>query len=398
MVLDSLHAAEGNKTATTRDNSVKCTILSKGTIIMDLVIAELSDIYVKQCSIVLDCIINQGNITSILNSRFSVFNRLGMKDYLSSIGLKSKIELLKLTHGVSLSDCLWVRFDGENLDWKDVNPYSTSHVFDVNWLIDKGNPLLNIVIPNYSSSGQFAKCWYTDNSVHKLIKCGSSGAYNAGIEPVSEVLFTQIADALKFNNYVKYDFHYVDYTGTNYVYRQPSMLREVIGSTHKRLATVCECFAGESGSLITAKKLGLSSYKDCIDFAKKHTLNHIDMANILLCDCVGFNEDRHSGNVGFLYNPDTMEIMSVAPMYDNNLSLLCYWDDRDNVNDYVLELCAKDGSTFDKLAELVFDEYPVLYHKLKSANITLSSPVVCSDRVNMLNEVVRKNINKLLLV
>lgn len=67
MVLDSLHAAEGNKTATTRDNSVKCTILSKDAIIMDLVIAELSDIYVKQCSIVLDCIINQGNITSILN-------------------------------------------------------------------------------------------------------------------------------------------------------------------------------------------------------------------------------------------------------------------------------------------------------------------------------------------
>ena len=122
------------------------------------------------------------------------------------------------------------------------------------------------------------------------------------------------------------------------------------------------------------------------------------MANILLCDCVGFNEDRHFGNIGFLYNPDTMEIMSVAPMYDNNLSLLCYWDDRDNVNDYVLELCAKDGSAFDKLAELVFDEYPVLYHKLKAANITLSSPVVRNDRVDMLNEVVHKNINKLLLV
>lgn len=398
MVLDSLHAAEGNKPLLTDSDSARCTILSKDTIIMNLVVSEHSDIYVKACSVVLDCIINQGNITGILNSRFSVFNRLGMKDYLLSIGLRSKIDLLKLTHGVSLSDCLWVRFDGENLDWKDVNPYRASHVFDINWLIDKGNPLLNIVMPNYSTSGQFAKCWYTDNGVHKLVKCGSSGAYNAGIEPISEVLFTQIADALKFDNYVKYAFHYVDYTGTDYKYRQPSMLSEIIGSTHKRLSTVCECFAGESGSLITAKELGLSSYKGCIDFAKKHTLNHIDIANILLCDCVGYNEDRHFGNIGFLYNPDTMQIISVAPMYDNNLSLLCYWDDREDVDDYVLDLCAKDGSTFDKLAKLVFDEYPTLYHKLKSANVTLSSSVVCDNRINMLNDVVCRNINKLLLV
>ena len=378
------------------NESVKCTVLSKDTEILELIISEYSDIYIKECRVIKDCIINQGNITNILNNRFAIFNRLRVKDYLETIGLGSKLNLLRLTHGVSLSDCLWVRFEGESLQWKDINPFDRTHAFDINWLIDKGNVIYNLALPNYSTEGNFAKCWYTNNGVHRLVKCGTSGAYNAGLEPISEVMFTQIAEAIGYTDYVKYDYHYVDYANTEYKYKQSGLLNETIGYSDKRLCSICECIADENKALISARDLGLKSYRDCIRYARENTLNHIDLAKMLLCDCIGYNEDRHLGNIGFEYNPDTLEVTKVAPMYDNNLSLLCYWEDRIDLQDYISELRAKDGSTFSKLAEYVFDEYPLLFHKLRSADINLSSEIVINNRIDIINDVVNKNVNMLL--
>lgn len=381
---------------TSGDNDTKCTIMSKDTILLELVIAEHSSIYIKECKTVKECIVNQGNIGDVLNSRFSAFSRLGLRDYLDDIGLKSKIDLLYLTHGVSLSDCLWVRFDGEDLSWKDVNPYTQHHKFDIKWLIEKDNKLLDMVLPNYASSGKFPKCWFTDNNTHKLIKCGHTGAYNCGLEPLSEVLFNQIADAIKFTNYVKYNPYFVDYSNSGFDYITPGLVNDTIGRTDKRLSSICDCMCSDNKALISAKDLGLKSYSDCVSFARKNVLNHIHLGYILLCDCIGYNEDRHLGNISFEYNPDTMEITSVAPMYDNNLSLLCYWEDRIDLMDYVSMLRVKDGQTFDSLAKYVFNEYPSLFNVLKSVDINLSSTLVISNRLDILNYVVFKNVNNLL--
>lgn len=377
-------------------NDIKCTIMSKDIILLELVIAEHSSIYIKECKTIKECIVNQGNISDILNSRFSAFSRLGMRDYLENIGLKSKIDLLYLTHGISLSDCLWVRFDGENLSWKDVNPYTQHHKFDIKWLIEKDNKLLDLVLPNYASSGKFSKCWFTDNGTHKLIKCGHTGSYNSGLEPLSEVLFNQIADAIKFTNYVRYNLHFVDYSNSGFNYKTPGLVNDTLGKTNKRLSSVCNCVCNENKALISAKELGLKSYSDCINFARKNVLNHIHLGYILLCDCIGYNEDRHLGNISFEYNPDTMEITRVAPMYDNNLSLLCYWEDRIDLKDYISMLRVKDGQTFDSLAKYVFDEYPSLFHVLRSADLSLSCQSVISNRIDILNDVVYKNVNNLL--
>lgn len=373
----------------------KCTVMCKDVPIYEVVLHgdEVSDITVlKQYT---DFIITAEHITKTLKNRLSVFNRLGLDDALSSIGITTKLSLLRLTHGVSLFDCLWLKFEGESISWGDVNPYTKEQVFDVGWFIEKSNPIYKIVLPNYSTDGTFPKCWITSGGTHKLVKAGTRGAYNAGLEPFCEILFTQIADAICYNNYVRYNLKIIRYPDAK-EYNLPGIIRDNTSITDGRPATVCDSFTSETRSLVTAKELGLSSYEECLLFAERYTNNPKDLALMLLCDCIGLNEDRHFGNIGFIYNPDTFKIEAVAPMYDNNLSLLCYWEDRTDLEEYLGEQRAKDGRTFRQLASMLLKQYPDLKRNLTYVlhpiRIELKSDWLCKERLDILNKVVNDNV------
>ena len=47
----------------------------------------------------------------------------------------------------------------------------------------------------------------------------------------------------------------------------------------------------------------------------------------MVLDAVILNIDRHLGNFGVLFDTDTMEIQTMAPVFDNNRSLLFDLDD-----------------------------------------------------------------------
>ena len=46
-----------------------------------------------------------------------------------------------------------------------------------------------------------------------------------------------------------------------------------------------------------------------------------------ILDALILNTDRHSGNFGVLYQNDTMQVQKMAPVFDNNQSLLFDLDD-----------------------------------------------------------------------
>lgn len=368
-------------------NSAICTISGTNKDLEDmLVISKLNP-----------TVIPYSNLLYVLRHRFSFFNRMEARDVLKSIGISSKIDLLRLTHGVSVSDCYWVKFENENLTWDDVNPYVGDHKFDISWFMEKDNPFYKLVLPNYSTDGIFPKCWITENGFHYLIKAGTQGAFNAGLEPVSEALFVQIAKALGYDNVVDYDITTVKYP-PQVKYSIPTLVKNCTTISDGRLATKCKAFTTENISLVTARDLGFKTYDECLTFAEECTCNSIDLALMLLCDCIGMNEDRHMGNIGFLYNPDTNVLNKVAPMYDNNLSLLCYYDDRDDLDEYVSQLRPKDGGTFQELYITLLKRYPVLqvYIKNLKKNIIggklLKSDILKSSRLDLLNKVVFKNI------
>ncbi len=50
------------------------------------------------------------------------------------------------------------------------------------------------------------------------------------------------------------------------------------------------------------------------------------MRRMFVLDALILNIDRHLGNVGFLFDNDSMRIEGMAPVYDNNRSLLFQFD------------------------------------------------------------------------
>lgn len=59
-----------------------------------------------------------------------------------------------------------------------------------------------------------------------------------------------------------------------------------------------------------------------------------------ILDALTFNPDRHYGNFGVLFNTDTMELISMCPVFDNNRSLFPDLDQEQLDNpDWYLQKC-----------------------------------------------------------
>lgn len=341
------------------------------------------------------------NLEEFIKSRTVLVDRYGWREQLARVGIHNQIDLISLTYGVSLTDTFWIKRKGDNVTWEVVNPYTGKVQFDYSWFItETGNKQVFKGIPDYATDGNFPKCWIEVDGCKWLAKCGRSGAYNAGIEPLSEILFTQISDALGFYNTVKYSRVDIDYRKVSASYRIPGLVKETVDIKEgERLASVCKCFTSEQSGLVTARELGLSSYKDVIQFAKEHCSNWKDICYILLTDAIGLNEDRHLGNIGFEFNTDTFEITKVAPMYDNNLSLLCYYEDRLDLKEYLEVLRAKDGQDFVSLAKEMLSIIPEAKDKLIKMRDNfrfVTDFYINPKRIDMLNDVTRSQIENIL--
>jgi hypothetical protein len=340
------------------------------------------------------------DLIRFLKSRSIVIDRYGLREDMREIGINNRIDLISLTYGVSMVDTYWIKRAEDTMKWEHVSPYNNNRYVDTSWYLE-GNVDKNKLfgIPDYSIDGNFPKCWVRPNGKVMMVKCGTSGAWNAGLEPLSEILFTQIAEAVGLSNYVHYSRFDVNYSGFS-KYKVPGIVKSTIDiEDSRRFATVCECFTNEDKSLVTASELGLNMVESIIKFAMSKCDNWKDICLIYLADCLGFNEDRHLGNIGFLYNSDTYEITSVAPMYDNNLSLLCYWDDRIDLDEYVEQLSPASENSFEALFSKVIKYVPEAVDniiKIRDSFEFRPTFEVLSDRAVILSKLVRSQADKLL--
>ena len=341
------------------------------------------------------------DIRAFIESRTILVDRYGLREKLTEIGIEDRIDLIALTYGVSLTDTFWIKQEGDRRNWEAVSPFRSKRQFDLSWFFNaKEGENKFMGIPDYSTDGNFPKCWMEVDGTKWLVKCGTSGAYNAGLEPLSEILFTQLAEYIHFYNYVKYHRLDIDYSIVSDRYKIPGIVKETLEVENgERFASMCECFTNEQKGLVTVKELGLRSVNDIIAFAKEHCANWKDACTIYLLDSIGFNEDRHNGNIGFYFDTDTYEILSVAPMYDNNLSLLCYYDDRVDLDEYVEQLMPKAGMSFIELARKMLEYIPEKEKDVKSISESFNfvAPFkVLNDRVDMLSGIVREQATRIL--
>ncbi|MCM1287649.1 MAG: hypothetical protein NC240_05015 [Clostridium sp.] len=128
------------------------------------------------------------NINEWVTNRNYAKHKDHLRKWLKEWNLDTIKGFIDVTHCLGLNDCLWVKPYTSGLTWEDINLYHNDFSDVIEYTaFEKGLQGLKIetTSPEFTSEGTFVKCWKRrDNIV--LLKKGSEGFANSGMEPYSE--------------------------------------------------------------------------------------------------------------------------------------------------------------------------------------------------------------------
>jgi len=236
--------------------------------------------------------------------------RAHLAQLLDAAGVAVPEELLIRNLGLSLSDQYWIRPDGSELRWEDVNFFqnsfeavslATAHAAEgIDFF-----PHHTGAHPNNTSDGNLTKRWVIRRGRRVLIKEGGV----LGQEPFNEVVATALHHRLlKKNEYVPYRL--------------------------EASAVACSCpnFLQDSEEYIPALYVMRSSPQAAGDSDYRHYLRCCEALGVefaeqalwhmIVCDDLIANTDRHFRNFGIVRDVDTLACRP-APIFDSGTSLWC---------------------------------------------------------------------------
>lgn len=240
------------------------------------------------------------NLASFLELRKAPKHRRHIQSLLEQFGCDDLEGFIQITHALSLNDTFWVRSPDSTLSWKDVSLYSN----EFNELISEAafdgtisETDLYSTSPEFGTDGYYAKCWVREDTGIYLYKSGSA-LYE--IELISEYLATQLAAAICPPS-VPYDLDYY----------------------HGKLISKCPLFTSETVGL--AKASAVFGGKECTIPEMLQFFAELGSADtfrrMCILDAIILNPDRRYGNFGVLFNTANMELLCMAPVFDNNRGL-----------------------------------------------------------------------------
>lgn len=235
-------------------------------------------------------------------------SRSGIREALEILEIANTKLLLLRCYGLSLSDQYWIKPDGSDLTWDDINFFGNSFSDDIGDVLfgtpKKGN-VLNFSSPDNTSDGFLKKRWKIIDGKRCLIKGGSNPFRQ---QPFNEVIATKILESL--------NIPHVPYT---LVWNQEAPY------------SVCEDFVDENTELIPAWRVMMTQKKEnntsvyqhfvkcCEALGVKDAVPFLD--RMITFDYIIANEDRHFNNFGLIRNAETLEWIGMAPIYDSGSSL-----------------------------------------------------------------------------
>jgi hypothetical protein len=235
-------------------------------------------------------------------------SRSGLREALDAMNISSPQLLLTKCYGLSLSDQYWVKPEGADLKWKDINFFDNAFSEDVGNILFGQFPeagAFSLMSPDNTSDGWLRKKWKIIEGKRRLIKGGSEPAMQ---EPFNEAIATVIMQRLDIPH-----VHYSVIWDNNLPY------------------SVCEDFISPETELVSAwhilqtkkKSSNVSFYQHFLDCC--HALgiprakDNID--KMIAVDFIIANEDRHFNNFGAVRNANTLEWIGLAPVFDSGASL-----------------------------------------------------------------------------
>ena len=239
-------------------------------------------------------------------------------------GISSTLLPMFRNFGLSLSDCYWIKPDGMDAKWKDVNFHqndfsklSFSSLLSpeiINRLKDRKFSSKNLS-PYFSLNGQMSKYWEIRNKQRILVKEATDVMSRQ--QCLNEIMGTMVHRNLN-------KFPYLEYT-------------LIFGNDNAISGVSCPCFTSENieyvpmmdlipSGQIDGNKSG-NELKDILLSNLEKTGADISMCESFiaynyLTDFLISNTDRHLNNFGILRNADTMKFVSFAPVFDSGNSML----------------------------------------------------------------------------
>ena len=317
-------------------------------------------------------------LEGFLAGRQAPKHRRHIKELLERYGCDDLEGFLRVTHALSLNDTFWVKEADSNLCWDGVSLYQNKFDRLVSEAAFDGvisETDLSSTSPEFGTDGYYAKCWVRDEGGIWLYKSGS-GLHV--IEPVSEFLVSQLAQRV-CPNAVQYD----------------------LDLYHDKLVSKCPLFTTEATGLAKASAVfnGEQTIPRLMDFCR--TLGSDgDFRRMCVLDALTLNPDRHYGNFGFLFDSQTMAIMGMAPVFDNNRALFPELDeDALAAPDWYIDHCRpKLGRNFIITARgLMTDEIRADLEKLKDFRFENHPRIPISEsRLELLTVLVQRRISLIL--
>lgn len=249
---------------------------------------------------------SDAKLTSWLERRTIPKNRRFAAEILAQAGLtvSDTLGIIDLCKGLSVNDSYWIERSDENLAFDGINLFDNP--------LDEA--LAIVAYTGYTSSekhaiglssewttdGQFPKAWRHSENGLELWKAGTEGYANAGTEPFSEYLASQLARKI----------------GIDAVpYR--------LAKWKNKLASVCPTMNTKNVSFVpfyAATQLG--SFPEILACARAVSDEEYGMMRTMLVfDALIVNQDRHANNHGLLRDNATGRIIGPAPLFDHNMSL-----------------------------------------------------------------------------
>ena len=288
---------------------------------------------------------------------------------------------IRVTHALSLNDTFWIKPIDSSLKWKNVSLYENQFDETIAKIAFEGGLYgkeFTTTSPEFGTSGSFAKCWVKEDDGIYLLKRGSEGARNAGLEPYSEMYSSQIAKII-CRDAVAYD----------------------VEKYHNKIASKCKLFTSEQEGYVPITKFfgKLVSVKDILEKFQEYNCEE-DFRRMIVLDALILNTDRHMGNYGFMVDNRTMQIKRMAPMFDHNQALLPYAEQEDfqNLDLYLASRPTQIGEDFNEIANaLLTSEIRSDLKNLRGFKFEKNGEFdLPEDRLEQLNKLIDRQIDGIL--
>ena len=305
-----------------------------------------------------------------------------LNEVMKRAGLYDNESFIKRTHAAGINDTFWIKAADENISWSEVSlyrkPFSSlisklafegCEAWDINTFLISGEELRStdapqlhreelrrtdasqshsdkasyINAPELTSEGSFRKCFIKEDKPGEfgsdIYYYKREGNLGPGREPYCEILAAEIAKVIAPGlASVKYDLCRLDGV----------------------IATKCNIFTNENVGYASYSKVNTSRSYSLRDVWKYYCEigAEQEFRELLIIDSLCFNQDRHSGNFGVLFDNDSMKVIGMAPVFDLNLSMFPYveMEEFNNIGDKLYGYSPKLGNDFTQIGQLALNE------------------------------------------